>query len=93
MKKISTDFTLQRAKRDNEEEGEIIKWLGIFGARYEISPEKSTSARLVYRKEGTNFTLSYRQQVRKGLDIYALYGDYNADKTKNQFSIKMVMAF
>ena len=60
--------------------------------KYEITPEKSVSARLVHQKEGMNLTFSYRQQVRKGLDIYALFGDYNAEHTLKKLSVKMIMA-
>jgi hypothetical protein len=92
IKKLPIEISVKRAHRNNPEEGDIILWQGIFGARYEFSPEKSLSARVLYQEEGTNFTMSYRQQVRKGLDIFALFGDYNADKTKPEFSVKLVKA-
>ena len=90
-RKLSSSITLKHAKRSNPEEGSISMWQGILGLKYEISPEKSLNARLVRQEDGTNLTLSYRQQVRKGMDIYALFGDYNADHTVNKFSIKLVM--
>jgi len=91
VKRFSNSITFQHVNRDNPEEGKISKWLAIIGAKYEITPEKSISARLVHQEEGINLTLSYRQQVRKGLDIYALFGDYDADKTVKKLSIKLVM--
>jgi hypothetical protein len=91
LKKLSADLTYKKVDRDNEVEGEVDTWQGVVSAKYEITPEKSISARFVRQDTGNNLTVSYRQQVRKGLDIYALFGDYSAEKTINAFSIKMVM--
>jgi len=90
MKRFSTNISVERAHRSNPEEGTITRWLGIVGARYELTPEKSLAARLLHQEGGVNLTLSYRQQVRQGLDIFALFGDYNADHTVNRLSIKLI---
>lgn len=90
FRRLSTSLSLQKVERDNTEEGKVRAWLGIFGAKYELTPEKSISARVLHQPGGTNLTVSYRQQVRRGLDIYALFGDYNADHTVNKFAIKFV---
>jgi hypothetical protein len=91
MKKLPVNLTYQRVHRSNEIEGSVTNWQGIMGVTYEISPEKSLSARVIHQSGDTNFTMSYRQQVRKGLDIFALFGDYNSDTTVNKISVKMVM--
>lgn len=91
MEKLPVSLTYKRVHRSNEIEGSVTNWRGILGVAYEISPEKSLSARVIHQSGDTNFTMSYRQQVRKGLDIFALFGDYNADSTVNKFSVKMVM--
>jgi len=90
MKKFSTGLSLQHAHRNNPEEGDITLWRGILSAKYELTSEKSVAARVLYLKEGANLTLSYRQRVRRGLDIFALFGDYNADHTVNRFAIKLI---
>lgn len=90
LKRLSNSLSLQRVRRNNPEEGKVQEWLGILGAKYEVTAEKSISARLLRQQQGLNLTLSYRQQVRKGLDIFALFGDYNADHTINKFAIKFV---
>jgi hypothetical protein len=90
MKRFSTNISVEGAHRSNPAEGTITRWLGILGARYELTPEKSLAARLLHQEGGVNLTLSYRQQVRQGLDIFALFGDYNADHTVNRLSIKLI---
>lgn len=90
--------------RDNVDEKDFTGWLGTLGARYEFTAEKSVAARLRYRTEkgvvegepvdekGTNLTISYQQRLRQGLDIFALFGDYNVDNTVNKFAIKVIAA-
>ena len=88
--RLSTRLSLRRVHRTNPEEGDYTGVLGILSAKYELTPEKSFATRLIHRKEGTNITLSYRQRVRQGLDIFALLGDYNSDSFVNRFSIKLI---
>ena len=90
MKRFSTNLSVEGAHRSNPEEGTITRWLGIVGAKYELTPEKSLAARLLHQGGGVNLTLSYRQRVRQGLDIFALFGDYNADHTVNRLSVKLI---
>ncbi len=102
--RFSTSISLKRAVRDNVDEKDFTGWLGTLGARYEFTAEKSVAARLRYRTEkgvvegepvdekGTNLTISYQQRLRQGLDIFALFGDYNVDNTVNKFAIKVIAA-
>lgn len=103
MKRFSTGISLRHVRRTNLEEGDFTGWLGILSAKYELTAEKSIAARVLLRhskgtdpedgpflNKGTNLTLSYRQRVRQGLDIFALFGDYNVDNTVSKFSIKAI---
>ena len=90
MKRFSTGLSVQHAHRNNPEEGDVTLWRGILSAKYELTAEKSIAARVLHQQQGTNLTFSYRQRVRRGLDIFALFGDYNADNTVNRFSIKLI---
>lgn len=57
---------------------------------YELDPERLITGRLVSRGGKNNFFLSYGQRVRSGLDIYVLFGDPNAETTKNSIIIKAI---
>jgi hypothetical protein len=57
---------------------------------YDITSERSLSARLVERSGTLNPTLGFRQAVRRGQDIYVLFGDPNADGTVNRVIVKLI---
>lgn len=103
LKRFSTGLSLKRVERNNPIEGDYAALLGTLSAKYELTTERSigigvrylnersnTPADVLTQTKGANLTLSYRQRVRQGLDIFALFGDYNADNTVNKFSMKVV---
>jgi hypothetical protein len=57
---------------------------------YDITPEKSVLGRIVQRPGMTNVFFSYRQQVRRGTDVYIIYGDPNAEESTGRISLKLV---
>lgn len=57
---------------------------------YDLSSERSVSARLIERDGKFNLSLGFRQAVRRGEDIYLLFGDPNADKTKYRVILKLI---
>jgi hypothetical protein len=59
----------------------------------EFDPEHSVSLRLVDSTRGSNAYLAYRQKVRKGMDLYVILGDPNADETTERVAAKSVWAF
>lgn len=78
---------------------EYVKMTGPFARRerqsvasisYDISSERSLSARIVERDGELNLAFGFRQAVRRGQDIYLLFGDPNADRTKNRVILKLI---
>jgi hypothetical protein len=65
----------------------------IVTATCELDPEHTISARLVDNNRGSNFYASYRQKVRKGMDLYIIAGDPNATETTERLATKAVWAF
>jgi hypothetical protein len=66
---------------------------------YDLTPEKSIGGRIVRargqdsvagRIDQHNIYFMYRQQVRRGMDAYLIYGDPNAPRSTNMVTIKLV---
>ena len=57
---------------------------------YDLTSEKSIGARFVRREGGSNIYGILRQQVRRGLDAFLIYGDPNADTTQGGLTFKVV---
>jgi hypothetical protein len=57
---------------------------------YDLTNEKSVGGRIVMQNGKTNLYLAYRQQVRKGMDIYIIYGDPNSVNSTGMISVKVV---
>jgi hypothetical protein len=58
---------------------------------YEISSERSISGRWIGRAGESNLSLAYRQAVRRGTDVYIIYGDPNAEKTTRRLTLKLLI--
>jgi hypothetical protein len=58
---------------------------------YELSVERSVSGRWIGRDGKSNLSLAFRQAVRRGMDIYVIYGDPNADETIQRLTVKLLM--
>ncbi len=78
---------------------EFVKMTGPYARRdrqvvaslsYDLSSERSVSARLIERDGTLNLSLGFRQAVSRGEDIYILFGDPNADKTVNRVVVKLI---
>lgn len=73
----------------------------ILTLNYEIDPERAIGGRFIYshtefggeQEIVRNFYLTYFQRVRRGFDIYFIYGLPNATRTQNRFAIKIVTPF
>lgn len=57
---------------------------------YDLSNERSVSARVIELNGKLNLSIGFRQAVRRGEDIYLLFGDPNADSTKNRVILKLI---
>jgi hypothetical protein len=73
--------------------GPISDHQAVLTATCELDPEHTLSARLVDNTAGSNFYASYRQKVRKGMDLYVIVGDPNASDTTSRVATKAVWAF
>ena len=70
----------------------------IFTLNYEIDPERAIGGRLILNRlefggevETTrNFYLTYLQRVRRGFDLYIIYGLPNASRTQNRLAVKLI---
>ena len=60
---------------------------------HDITPERGIGGRVVQQGGQRNIFLFYRQQVRRGIDAYVIYGDPNAEKTTGKLSVKLLQAF
>jgi hypothetical protein len=60
---------------------------------YEISPERGVVLRLVGSDEGFNAYAAYRQELRRGADIFFILGDPNARSFTRRASLKIVRAY
>ena len=57
------------------------RYQGIVTASYDITPEKTVSARAILRDDGVGAYAAYRQAVRRGTDMYIILGDPDPDRT------------
>ena len=60
-------------------------------AQYDITPEKAVSGRLIRSHEGWNGYVSYRQIVRRGMDLFVIVGDPSADTWTNRVALKAMV--
>lgn len=60
---------------------------------YDINSERTLSGRVISRKGNANLYLAYRQRVRRGTDAYVIFGDPNADSTRNVVTLKLIRMF
>jgi len=65
-------------------------WQLVGNGGWDFSPERSAHCRLVGTGAGVNLALSYRQEVRRGADLFVILGDPNAEKTQERLAVKMV---
>jgi len=69
----------------------------IVTLNYDIDAERSIGGRYIGRgsrfggfEQMNTFYLTYRQQVRRGTDIFLIFGDPNASSTQTRFAVKVM---
>jgi len=62
----------------------------LLGTTYDITPERSLHMSLRNEEGKTNVYLAYRQELRRGTDIFFIWGAPNALSTKSRLSLKLV---
>ncbi|MCE5215922.1 hypothetical protein LLH03_02720, partial [bacterium] len=75
------------------EEGHTSDRQFMATGNYDLDPEHTVSMRLVDGSDGTNAYLAYSQRLRRGMDLYVILGDPNAEKTQDRVALKSVWAF
>jgi hypothetical protein len=65
----------------------------IVSLNYDLTSERGLGGRLVKGQEGTNFYLSYRQTMRKGMDAFIILGDPNGLSFEPRLAVKFVQVF
>lgn len=62
----------------------------VAGLTYDIDPEHTIAGRLVSQAGHSNLYMSYKQRVRDGMDVYVIFGEPNAESTKNVVLVKLL---
>ncbi|UCC67212.1 MAG: carbohydrate binding family 9 domain-containing protein, partial [Armatimonadota bacterium] len=65
----------------------------VLTTTYDVTQEKTVSARLVRRGSNSNVYAAYRQRVRKGMDLLIVAGDPNADEWVSRLAVKAIWCF
>jgi hypothetical protein len=65
----------------------------VLTTTYDITEEKTASARLVVGESGTNYYAAYRQRARRGMDLLVVAGDPNADEWVSRLAVKAIWCF
>jgi len=77
---------------DLDDEGNVVppEWSHqlMFTSSYDISDERTISARLVRGGSDTNMYAAYRQRVRRGMDLLIVVGDPNANQWVSRIAAK-----
>ena len=88
--RISADVWTEYEKISEPSPAAGVGHQTVLTANYDINPERSIATRLILFGGKANVYFAYRQHVRSGLDAYLIYGDPNADKTKNSILLKLI---
>ena len=77
---------------EDKPEGGIEQQYQIMStAQYDITTERAVSGRLIYSHEGLNGYCTYRQVVRRGLDLFLILGDPSADTWTPRIALKAMI--
>ena len=75
-------------------EGNVVppEWFRqmVLTTAYDLTTEKTISARLVRRGSSTNAYAAYRQRVRRGMDLLVVLGDPNASEWVSRLAVKAI---
>lgn len=71
----------------------LIQRQTILSLNYDLTPERGMGGRLVQRDGHLNWYLSYRQNVRRGMDAFIILGDPNAQTFQPHLALKTVYVF
>jgi hypothetical protein len=66
---------------------------GVLSGVYDITAEKGVVFRLVGNGDGANGYMAYRQELRRGMDVFFVVGDPNARTFTPRFGLKVVNTY
>lgn len=63
----------------------------VLSMNFNITPERTLAGRAVLRGDKLNYYFSYRQGLKRGVDIYFILGDPNAEKFTKRALLKLIV--
>jgi hypothetical protein len=91
--KLSTRLGLEALRLNYRTQKDDNRTQLVLTGNYDISPERGVVLRLVGRNNGANFYAAYRQELRRGADIFLVLGDPNARSITKRVLLKIVRAY
>jgi hypothetical protein len=91
--KLSMRFALEALRLDYKNQPSDHRDQLVLTGLYDLSAERGIALRMVGRNDGTNVYASYRQELRRGADIFLILGDPNARSLKKRVLLKVVNTY
>jgi hypothetical protein len=73
--------------------GDVITSQIIFTPNYKLTAERSIGGRIISQNNQTDIFFTFSQKVRRGSDIYLIFGNPNSAKTQGLIELKIVTPF
>lgn len=89
--RLTIRFDLEYSKLTEPAAEAGSDYLAILTGSYTLSGERSVAARLIGRRAGLSSYFSFRQVVRRGMDMYVILG--NSDPEQTGFTNRLVVKF
>lgn len=91
--KLSTRVGLEMLRLDYRAQPDDHRTQLVLTGLYDISPERGVALRFVGRNDGTNVYAAYRQELRRGADMFFILGDPNARSLTKRVLLKVVNTY
>jgi hypothetical protein len=94
-KNLSLNLGVEQTALEPPSPDATHEYQAVLTASYDLTPEKSISARFIARDAGVSAFLAYRQVVRRGMDAYVLVGDPDPTRTgfTERVALKLIWVF
>jgi hypothetical protein len=95
LKDVTIALNLEYSRLEPPSPEAYHRYQGILTASYDVTPERTISARTILRDDGVGAYAAYRQAVRRGTDMYVILGDPDPDRTGlvPRLAVKVVRVF
>jgi hypothetical protein len=91
--RFSTRIGVEMLRLDYSHQKDDNQTQAVLTGVYDFSPERGIVMRLVDQNGSANFYAAYRQEMRRGMDIYLVLGDPNAPSFTRQALLKLVRTY